>query len=184
MVNKKGFIRILEAVIAIIIVLAFVVAVIPDKPAQPAGLPPDLEQTTNSVLREMRENAEFRQCVLGEEATSDFDADPTTGDPTTGDETYKSSECVYNYIKYITRPNNIHPWDYGVKICTGDAVPCDYYPKDQNNQEGFGNILPEGRDVYIKSTAISGFSDVSEDINDPVEDQKIRVLTIYAWSKS
>jgi len=47
MVNKKGFLRILEAIVAIVIVLGFVISIIPDRSKDTPRLPPDLEQTTN-----------------------------------------------------------------------------------------------------------------------------------------
>ena len=166
--NKKGFLKILEAIIAIIIVLGFVIAVIPNKQVTTTRIPPALEETTNSFLTEMRNNPEFREKVL------DGDADYAKG-----------------YIDFLATPVAAHPWDYSLKICkvnsTSDVLGCNYSPdvdgetwqiKDTN----FINmILPKDRDVYTKSTTLSS-PDVSG--QDPlVVDGNYSLLILYAWSK-
>ncbi len=144
--NKKGFLKILEAIVAILIVLGFIVAIIPEKPAQQAGLPPDLEQTTNAILKELQETPEFRACIL-EATETNYVGIGGTG-----------AECVYNYINFITRPPELHPWKYAARVCTasgGEFERCVYYGPDPAN--------PTGSNV-----AIEGFS-VPEDAQNSIE---------------
>ncbi len=169
--NKKGFLKILEAIVAVLIVLGFIVAIIPEKPAPQAKLPPDLEQTANAILKELQEAPEFRSCVLEIEETT------YTGIEGTG------AECVFNYIDFITRPKPLHPWDYAARVCTveeGDFKRCVYYgPNPANPLEGdfslegvseteggefsVGDINTQistlatniGKNIYIKSITIT-----------------------------
>src|SRR3989338_2873901 len=185
--NKHGFLKILEAIIAIIIVLGFMIAILPKVPKDTAAVPPDLDQTTKSILKEMQENAYFRNCVLGGSHTFDFDNDTNTPPQTLG-----SAECVRGYIGFLSYPTSAHPWDYAVRTCglnlTGDIYECYYAPASQGSnlderETNFKNSLPQEKHIYIKSTTMS-FPDIT--IEDPTNNN-IRLgnyssLTIYAWS--
>ena len=175
--NKKGFLKILESIVAILIVLGFVVAIIPNKPVAPSKLPPDLEQTTNSILKEVQETPEFRGCVLGEE-TRYFSGS-------------SGAECVYEYIQFITRPKQLHPWNYGVRKCKleeGIAPSCEYYDENGENNEDLGIIAEQiGKNVYIKTVTISVKDVLGEDVvGEALEGEAgiTYLLTIFAWSKS
>ncbi len=198
--NKKGFLKILEAIVAILIVLGFIVAIIPEKPAQQAKLPPDLEQTTNSILKELQETPEFRSCVLG-------------GSSTYSEIRGSEAECVYNFIKFITEPRVLHPWDYATRVCTvdsrGEDTPpqCTFYAEGENGDGTAGEITEQitqfatrvGKNIYIRSITITvedvlgagGAGDSSRDVAEDEDDASEsdirpgvqRIITIFAWSK-
>ena len=193
--NKKGFLKILEAIIAILIVFGFIITIIPEKPKPTAKLPPNLEQTIDQILKEIQESPEFRKCVLGGtsvyfEGTSD-------------------SQCIYEYVQFITRPNELHPWDYVVRICKQDSgvIECNYYGKETNSEgdlinydeinnedELRNNVLPQDKNIYIKSVTISlhdilGEREAGEPVDIAADETAIdtgiiHILTIFSWSKS
>src|SRR3989344_3575946 len=121
--NKKGFLKIMEAIIAIIIVLGFVINIIPVNEKNPSNVPPDLKQTTDSILSELQNNAKFRNCVLGGETNYDFE---NTG----RGESKVGIACINAYIELNTYPSNLHPWKYAMKVCSfnseGMEIGCDY----------------------------------------------------------
>src|SRR3989338_6529159 len=183
--NKKGFLKILESIIAIIIVLGFVITIVPSAQKLNSKIPPDLEQTTNSILDEMRNKPEFRQCVLG------GSKDGKVG-----------SECVNAQIDYLSSPEASHPWEYAIKITTfydsQTRIKCDFYndeispnPRLMNNDDltctshdtTFNNALPTNTDVYIRSVVLT-VPDVSgKDSAVVVTSGSSTVLTIFAWLK-
>lgn len=64
MVNKKGFLRTLESIIAIIMVLGLILYVTPTRTPEVSELPGVVEQAQNLVLEEVAVNKEFRKCIL------------------------------------------------------------------------------------------------------------------------
>ncbi len=192
--NKKGFLKIMEAVIAIIVLLTFLIAITPTNKVTRASIPPDLEETTNSILKEMQGNPEFRSCVLSDAANPvsvDIDSD---GD----EESLYGAECVYSYTTdFLAKPYSAHPWNYSIRLCDIDEntqiVSCDYEPdvadelsevqEDVNKaEEDFTrNILPVGKDIYTRGVTLTVPDISGEDI---LAGEHNRLLTIYAWSKS
>ncbi len=186
--NKKGFLKILEAIVAILIVLGFIVAIIPEKPPEQAKLPPDLEQTTNTILKELQENPEFRACVL-ELGETDYDRIRGEG-----------AQCVYRFVEFITEPRVLHPWDYAARVCTatsGEISECTFY--EQNMRELFRGtsdvtntaiVELAGRvekNIYIRSVTIT-VEDVlgsgsAGSVSDGPQPDEQRIITIFAWSK-
>ncbi len=166
--NKKGFLRIMEAIIAIVIILGFVIAILPTKPRETSRLPPDLKQTTNSFLKEMQNNPEFRESVLNGSVV-------------------KARE----HINFLSSPAAAHPWNYGLKICKldidGIIVNCNYFPDVEgvilNERENNfrNNVLPNDRDIYTRTITLSS-PDVSG-MDPKVYVANPSVLTVYAWSK-
>ena len=186
--NKKGFLKILEAIIAIVIVLAFVISIIPVRQKDNSKLPPDLEQTTNAILHQVQNKPEFRSCVFGGSATYDFE---NTGTPTPN----SSVDCIYSYVQFISYPTTTHPWDYAVKICnvnsTNVAVNCSYVPRngidsshtlDVRESEFSKNNLPTDKDIYTRSVVLAA-PDVSGVDPNNVQLGNYSVLTLYAWLK-
>ena len=165
--NKKGFLKILESIIAIVIVLGFVISIMPVKQKQTSKIPPDLDQTTDTILKEIQNNPILRQCVIDNTAV-----------------------CVNNFIDDISPLPK--PWVYAVKLCkinyTLSVMDCNYDPpvsdadlktKDNNFING---ILPRNKDVYTKDITIT-VPDVSGlDIKN-VQQGNYTILGIYAWSK-
>lgn len=180
--NKKGFLKILEAIIAIVIVFSFVIAVLPERPSLQATLPPDLEQTTNAILKQMQENSEFRQCVFGGSTTSDFGS---------GTEDVSGLQCIYEYVQFITQPKAAHPWNYGIRVCTIDADEslsvCEYYAEegDTTQTEFNEDVLPKDKNIYIRSVTLT-VPDVSSGISEGDSSaipSTIHTLTVFSWSK-
>lgn len=187
--DKKGFLKILESIVAIIIVLGFVIALVPSKPKSQARLPPDLEQTTNSILKEMQESPEFRKCILGEHNQYFQDA--------------IGAECVYSYIDFITKPKAVHPWNYAVDVCKlGPAsVVCETnqfpnysFASDPTFQITGRQELPADKSIYIKTVTISVEDVLGEGkVGEPIVVEEVEqleragnrhIITIFAWSKS
>lgn len=183
--NKKGFLKILEAIIAIIIVLAFVIAIIPSRPKETAKFPPDLEQTTNSLLKEMQNNPIFRQCVLNGTVSYDFNNDGTN-------ETLNSVDCVNGYITLLSEPVLAHPWNYSVRICkvntNATALDCNYYPHvlgislNDRDRTFVSNVLPKDKDIYTRTITLT-VPDISGQDPSLVDLGNYSVLTVYAWLK-
>ena len=62
MVNKKGFIRTLEAVIAITIILGFIIYMAPSRKLD-VGIPSNVKEAKEFILHEILINQTFRDCV-------------------------------------------------------------------------------------------------------------------------
>ena len=64
MVNKKGFVRTLEAVISVVIVLGFIY-LITLKTETPTGeIPINIKETQKFVFQEVALNENYRQCIV------------------------------------------------------------------------------------------------------------------------
>ena len=63
MVNKKGFIKTLEAVIAIILILGFVYAMTPKQEPKAEPTPLNIRDTQQFILNEVALNKTFRNCI-------------------------------------------------------------------------------------------------------------------------
>ncbi|MBS3171116.1 hypothetical protein J4449_00740 [Candidatus Woesearchaeota archaeon] len=63
-INKKGFIRTIEAVIAIVILLGLVLTIFGDKPQEIKKRPEVVESSLNYITNEILYNKEFRNCFL------------------------------------------------------------------------------------------------------------------------
>lgn len=63
MVNKKGFIRTLEAVIAIVIILGFIIYIAPSRKLD-IGIPSNVKEAKEFVLHEVLTDEELRECVV------------------------------------------------------------------------------------------------------------------------
>ena len=179
--NKKGFIKIMEAIIAIVILLAFVIAILPQNKVDRAAVPPDLELTMISVLKEMQGNSNFRNCILGQ----DLNFEEATGE---NYGTSRGSECAYTYIvNFTARPFSAHPWNYAVKICesneTTSPIDCNYYPNSEITSEIEFNqiILPSNKDIYTRAITITVPDVTGQDYI--ITTGNFTVLTIFAWSK-
>jgi len=65
MVNKKGFIRIVEAIIAVVVIFGFILIAFPQGKEQSAGETPyEIEQTQARIVEEITNNVEYRRCIL------------------------------------------------------------------------------------------------------------------------
>src|SRR3989338_9100160 len=101
--NKRGFIRILEAIIAIIIVFVYVVNVLPKAPAATGKIPPELDNTLNAILKQIQNDPNFREQVV----------------------IYRETGDVKEFIKQNLPP--FSPWKYAFKICTAGVEDCGFF---------------------------------------------------------
>ncbi len=62
--TKKGYIRTLEAVVAILIIFLFIYTILPRQQQQEIVQPDEIRLLQQAVLREIESNATFRQYVL------------------------------------------------------------------------------------------------------------------------
>jgi len=62
--GKKGYIRTLESVIAIILILLFVYQIIPKTTPSAAQVPLQVEDAQNYIIKEININDELRSCIL------------------------------------------------------------------------------------------------------------------------
>ncbi|MEK6948250.1 MAG: hypothetical protein AABX19_03315, partial [Nanoarchaeota archaeon] len=194
--NKKGFMKILEAIIAIIIVFGFLLAVFPSKP-QDTAVPEDLETTMDTIIKQAQNDPQFRDCILSPR---------DVGIP-----------CINKLISGNSPP--FFPWSHGVRLCTindeGRVVKCRFGINDgmivstgnegtcyngkvlcgecndpyneENCKTNFNNgLLLINKDIYTKAVSIS-----VEDVTTPPSSSSItdlnklesKTLTLYFWYK-
>lgn len=68
MVNKKGYIRTLEAIIAIVLVFIFIISILP-KEEKISVTPKDIDLTAEGILNEIQNNKDYRNYVIGMDLT-------------------------------------------------------------------------------------------------------------------
>ena len=62
--DKRGFLKIMEAVIAIILVFSVVLYILPKAEKVTFKIPPDLELIAGTILDDAQNDEEFRKCIL------------------------------------------------------------------------------------------------------------------------
>src|SRR3989338_7488254 len=167
--NKKGYLRILEGVIAIIIVFSTVLLVLPKIEKNLSKAPPDIELTANTILKEAQTNDNFRNCIL------------TTTNPQ-----IDSTVCIKDTIENL-RPSG-SSWDFALKLCDSNNNPlCKYYsPLQQNiNAESTFNSqgLPSSKDIFTKSVILSVVDPTSNPLPSGTTIAPNKILRIYFWFK-
>ena len=142
MKDKRGFIRILEAVIAIIIVFVYVINILPQLPKPTGKIPPELDNTLNAILKEVQNNPQFRDQVI------------------------IARNEVPIRDKIISYLPPFSPWKFAFKVCTANTNDCNYFfPNDQNPPtsvaftnppDDFANrIVGTATAVYTKAAFLS-----------------------------
>jgi hypothetical protein len=63
MVNKKGFIRTLEAVIAVVMILGLLFFLIPEQKTPTGEVPAQIKQAQSYILEEISLNSGYRNCI-------------------------------------------------------------------------------------------------------------------------
>lgn len=146
MKNKKGYIRTIEAILAIMIVFGFVVTILPKKTTDIARAPPELDSTMRSILEEAQNNEEFRTCLLLKENVGLQDSSNTM---------VKNSACLKNQLDKALP--TFSPWDYGFAICDGTSTDNCVMFNSTNEETGAitALILPQGKTIYTKSTVMA-----------------------------
>lgn len=92
--DKKGYIKTLEAVVAIVGILVFIYAIIPDRSIQESKVPPVVKSSQEFIINEISTNEKIRDCVINNPLC-------------------ENSDIIKNAIK-----NNIPTgFDHAFKIC-------------------------------------------------------------------
>ncbi len=113
--NNKGFIKTLEAVVAIMLLFTFIYIILP-KTIENSGTTPDnVKSVENFVIKEMLYNSSFRDCVF----TANNDFCPTQG--SCDIQGFLANKVPYGY-------------DYACEICNQvqTCIPAEAIPFDRN----------------------------------------------------
>lgn len=145
--NKKGYIRTIEAILAIMIVFGFVVTILPKKTTEIAKAPPELDSTMRSVLEEAQNNEEFRTCLLLK--------DNVKLESGNAKAMVKNSDCLKNQLEKALPA--FSPWDYGFAICDGTGTDSCVMYNSTDDDEGniIKIILPSQKTIYTKSSVMA-----------------------------
>lgn len=181
MVGKKGYLKILEAIIAIVLILGLVIYFVPKAEKNLGKIPIELDETAKTILTEAQKDEEFRKCVLG----------------------ISYPNCLSEKINYILGDGTT--WKHAEKICEIDITltekKCDYLFDGTNlgscdedtttdaepcgssniievtfNNEQLGKLETN---VYTKTVTIS-VPDVTAEPPNPIT--KDKQLKIFFWS--
>ena len=125
--NNKGFLRTLEAVIAIILVLSLILFLTPTKLSGSGEIPGSVVESQKTIVEEISLNETYRKCVLDNKGRSCIGMD------------YPCNE-VENFV----RMNTPAGYDYNCEICDS-SVSC------------VENLhVPVDRTVYARDIFIAG----------------------------
>lgn len=154
MVNKKGYIRTLEAIIAIVIILVFVLSILPQKEKE-SQTPKDIDLTANQILSEIQNNNKLRSDVIS------------------------ATTICLNYCNLKNFIKSNLPITVGFELLVCDSNNC--YKCEDSNEEcnAGGNIIPistseaitEKASVYAKSIIIK-------------ESGEDRTVKLFLWRKA
>lgn len=132
--NKKGFIRTLEAVIAIIILLSIIYVVTPTRDFK-ITTPNNIEEAQSAIFSELLVNFTYRECILGISSYGAInDIQEYLG-------TVITDPCLTDINKFIDlhRPNN---YIYLAEICDQSASCLD-------------SMLPVEKSIYSESIMLA-----------------------------
>lgn len=135
MVNKKGYIRTLEAIIAMILIFIFILSILPPK-GNEQKTPDDIDITARNVLNEIQNNNLYRDYVINMILT----------EPDSGKDSRDDSNS-YDNIKNFINPTVPIAIGYELMICDigQTTVPCYKKQEDLN--------LPK-TNIYTKNILI------------------------------
>src|SRR3989338_6738785 len=160
--NKKGYIRTFEAVIALVIIFTAIIFLLPKNKLPDGKAPHELENTANEILKAIQQNSDFRNGVL-------------------------SINAVIVNDKISSTLPSFTPWTYAFTICEEnemDTCNNNYFGKELNadgiQKDEFTSTLPS-KDIYTKSVFLS-----KEDMTDDgilEETPENIIIRIYFWEK-
>jgi len=164
--NKKGFFRIIEAIVAIIIVLSFLMYAIPKIPRKQFTIPEQLDITYDALFQKLRENATYRNIILNPRGNSD------------------GINSIKSFIEdTIPEPS---PWQFAFEICPSsnqdDKKKCNC-SSQLPNSKNCENFLPEDRSVYSKRLFIATKDVTTTPLSIGEKDTEMKIFTLYFWSK-
>lgn len=126
--DNKGFLRTLEAIIAIIMVLGFILFITPSKPLSTGEVPGTVEASQNLILEEFANNKTYRDCILQSKA----DSCRSSG----------ISPCNLYFEEFIQKSIPAG-YEFNCEVCPS-AVSC------------VSSLSPDDKTVYARDTFVSG----------------------------
>ena len=150
MVGKQGFIRTMEAVIAIVLVLGFLLYVLPKQPVlAETAIPDGLASVRNFILNEFSTNQSIRDCVDSAVVIDEIDNRNKCNEGSYG----TKLECK-GAINSLLEKHVIPGFDYACEICPR-VKPCIQVLTDKNKGKSIypGSVfiyLSEGKAKYVR----------------------------------
>ena len=179
--NKKGYLKILEAIIALIVVFSFLVVMIPRSKIKEdtSKMPLELKTTIDAVIKVLQENNERRVNILLTAVDNAVDNNNNNNIKTAVTDTL--NEILPIFAK----------WDYAFSVkCMLTEIesepPCDENDYYYFNSHPFDPDETEeliGRNIYAKTLFVT-VKDVTEQEEDVVAGEFYKQLTIYFWEKT
>lgn len=169
--NKRGFLKILEAIIALVVIFTFIVVMIPKSkaPVDTSEIPQELQSASDAIVKQLQSENEKRvQIIQGtdQEITTEII------------DTIKSTLPVFS------------PWGYSFKIeCynsdnTGYCADSSETPNPLKTHIFSSGEIPPDKNVYPKILFIT-VEDVSENpptnLDPALTGTIYKKLTIYFW---
>ncbi len=138
MKDKRGFIRILEAMIAIVIVFVYIVNILPKLPKPTGKIPGELDNTLSAILKQIQNDAQFRKTVVVD----------------------RDMEKINSFI--ATSIPTFSSWRFGFRVCTSgtETLPnpdCSYYFEGNGKSGADFNaaLVSTGTAIYTKAVFLS-----------------------------
>ncbi len=117
MVNKKGFIRIVEASIAIILIFSVLIIVRAQRETRTAGK--DISYLVSPLLEEIGENKNFRQKILDYNTSEDY-SDP------------ENAQIIQELRSFVEPRIEVYNLEHAVRICDLNKIcSLEPYPIDK-----------------------------------------------------
>jgi hypothetical protein len=119
--NKKGFIRTLEAVVAIILIFSFIFFILPKQIDIETRIPENVQLSQQFILNEIMYNSTFRDCIF------DYNLQGETG---TNCQAISDASNNCDINTFITRQLPFN-YDFACEVCNqvatciGEDVPFD-----------------------------------------------------------
>ena len=154
--NKKGFLRIIEAVIAIVLLLAFILYINYKTPSIDFKTPAIVKDSMSSILNQIALDTDLRKCALnGEGECSSFVNGQCSG-------VFCPPTCNYNtkFTEIMTK--RIVNYDYACEVCE-ESLSCTTISEKLQDKT-----------VYTDTIFIANTHDVN---SEP------RVVRLYFWEK-
>lgn len=184
--DKTGYLRVLEAVIAVVAIFGFTLFIMPKATEDVSKTPEPVQQTMQAVLNQIDSDPVFRYSVLvGDDCTI------------TKDNTNKNGWIwIKDFLDQNIPGGENSVWSYKFSICKNEEndKDCVFVLETTTTPPLYGTISspPEdfkkaGKDknVYSKNTYVT-VADVSGDKPQGIEictNIKARILTLYFWEK-
>lgn len=128
MVNKKGFIRTLEAVIAIVLILGFIFYITPKVVEFEEKVPENVANAKEFILNQILFNKEYSSCIIS-----------------AGNENCETAiTCDKNEeIKKLFKDNVPYGYEYACEICSSDSQkkPCINLPEKTFEKSVYTNSI-------------------------------------------